>query len=365
MLRKPQLKTFLTLFPISPTVWGVRGGPEEVWRLKVDSGDAMRLLGRLLPMLTGQHERGEIIETVSLEGFSSAATDEMLTTLEQAGLLEDADPHGLPPSDVTRFADQIAFFSRFTNSGGARDQALLKTRRVGIFGSGKLCDCIENDLRDAGVGEIIPMVEPKGTPPNGDAQRRDFRRSPRGTLSEGPDNMPWPDREPPHLLVCAEQEHNPSVLEFVDTCSRTHRVPWILVRATDVHEGCVGPLFVPGETASYASFECRLRSNVVPYVDYQAFDEYARHTGHGSASAGGLHSSCHLLSGIAVVEAIKYLTGVLPPALAGRMLTVNFVTWESELHYVLSMPRIEKYASLDRHFPWKDMRYAHEQQRRS
>jgi hypothetical protein len=64
-----------------------------------------------------------------------------------------------------------------------------------------------------------------------------------------------------------------------------------------------------------------------------------------------------ILAGVAVVELVKYLTGISVPHLAGRFITVRLTDWETEIHEVLKVPHLEAESGLPRVFPWKEIPY--------
>jgi len=367
MIEKPRLKTFLTVFPITETVWGVRGGPEELWRLRLDEV-AVQAFCALLPYLNGQHKRNEIVEKIGTGGEDGAPALKILDCLETSGLIEDAEPHGLSGEELSHFADQLAFFSRFTCEGGSKYQSRLRASKVTVLSSGDLGHTVARQLGESGVGEVVLVWY--RTPEAGRNGHSSVEGNPkefsRLTAMAAPDGSPWPeDAEPlPNAFVFAEQAHSPAALEAMDAFSKRHRIPWLLVRSTDVHEGSVGPLFIPGETASYVSFEARLRSNMANHYEYAAFDRYVRSAEAATASAGGLRAGFELLASIAVVETVKFLTGIVPPRLAGRLLSFNIIDWESELHEVLRLPRLETpYGAEHQAFPWKEVSFAVQERR--
>ena len=49
-----------------------------------------------------------------------------------------------------------------------------------------------------------------------------------------------------------------------------------------------------------------------------------------------------LLASIATIELIKFVTEIRVPDLLGKFLTVNFWTWETELHEVLRLPALDR-----------------------
>ncbi len=139
-----------------------------------------------------------------------------------------------------------------------------------------------------------------------------------------------------------------------------------MLRTLGLKEGWIGPLFIPGDTASYLSLEARLRSNIPYYEEYLAFNDYLRTNEKSSPPSGGLAPFFDLMSGVAVTEIIKYLTGISVPHLAGKFLIINLLTWETEIHEVLRVPHLDTDTSLSpRPFPWKEVPHDGSQTRRA
>lgn len=370
MAQKPRLKTFLTVFPISSTTWGLRGSSEELWRIKLSDARALRAFGALLPYLNGEHPVDEILAKLAGQGIDREVALGLLDHLEKKSLIEEADSSGLPAEEAHRFEHQLAFFSRFTADGGAKLQKRLYDSRVAVVGDGALHRNVVRDLAASGVGEVVTLG---AAPPSAAASDgRSFRPDSNGcrfiplSLDRG---AIWPaegDIPLPQLVIVPQEAHDPELLEAMDAFSKEHDISWLLIRALDPHEGWVGPLFVPGDTASYVSLEARLRGNLNFFEEYQAFDGHLRKMQEPSARSGGLEVFFHLLSAIAVAEAVKYLSGLSVPHLAGRFLTINLLTWETETHDVLRVPRLEAQSySRPRVFPWKDVPYGDKPTRRA
>ena len=81
-----------------------------------------------------------------------------------------------------------------------------------------------------------------------------------------------------------------------------------------------------------------------------------RQAGEPAAPLGGLQPFFHLLSSIAVTEAIKFLSEIRVPHLAGRFLTINLWTWEVETHDVLRVPSLDRNTTEAQPtvFPWQE-----------
>jgi hypothetical protein len=352
MIKYPRLKTFLSVFPISETIWGLRGGGDEVWRIKLSDERAVRAFGALLPYLNGRTASDEILRSVEREGTHRGAAAAVLRQLEASSLIEEADVHGLSDDDLNRFEDQIRLFSRFTQRGGAKAQSALCAGRVAIIADGALGESVYGRLAGAGIGEVVILSQRPALARAWTA--RVTGTQPRTAIVDLDIEEIWPADAPlPGILVVCQEAHHPRLLEAVDRLSKERRLPWMLVRSLDLQEGSVGPIFVPGETASYLSLEARLRSNMPRFPEYLAFDAHVRAT-EPPPALGGLNAAFDVLAGIAVIEVIKFVTGIKVPELLGKFLTVNPWTWETELHEVLRVPALDRRErSCPAVFPWK------------
>jgi len=352
MIKFPRLKTFLSVFPLSETTWGLRGGADELWRIKLTDERAVRAFGALLPYLNGQTATDDILRSLESTGIHSGAAAAVLRQLDASSLLEEADVNGLLDADVNRFEDQIRFFSRFTDQGGAKLQSALGRNRVALLAEGALGESVYGRLAGAGFGEVI-ILSRQPSHANDWVERVTAPRPRTTVLDLDPDEI-WPaDCDLPQILVVCQDAHDPLLLESVDALSKRRGLPWLLVRNLDLQEGWVGPLFVPGDTASYLSLDARLRANMPHFPEYQAFDAHVR-AAERPPTTGGLKAGFDLLASIAVIELIKFVTEIRVPELLGKFLTINLWTWETELHEVLRLPGLDRQeAPSPAVYPWK------------
>src|SRR5829696_745579 len=240
MISRPKLKSFLTIFPISETTWGVRGGGDELWRLKLGQKEAMRTFGALLPYLTGRHSTEEILTELGAQEIAPGAVRAILERLVQASLIEEVGEPRLSPREVAAYQDQIVLFSRFTLEGGEKYQQTLRASRVAVWGDGRLSASLERQLAAAGFGRIVRLV---ADPAAGREGQAEGGLTVIETLASVRDTV-WPQEAAvPDLLFVPQQDHDPELLEAVDVFSRRRGVPWMLLRALDFREGWVGPLF--------------------------------------------------------------------------------------------------------------------------
>lgn len=364
MLQKPRLKTFLTVFPLSETTWGVRGGSDELWRITFRDEQTFNALTSILPYLNGKHGAEEIVKTVAAKGVEEAEVLSLLERMEEESLIEEADGFGLTEEEQQALRSQLTFFSRYTAEGGAKHQARLRESRVAVIGDGYLARSLRRQLSESGVGGLVLLssepasvsAEQNGhnAPGAHDASAGDGRASHR-VLRLDRDAV-WPGEEGvPDLFIVAQEAEDPQLLEAMDRLSKERKVPWLLVRALETHVAWVGPLFIPDETACYQSLEARVRSNLAYFPEYEAFSRHLRQARSPGASCGGLHAYFELLSAVAVIETIKFLCNLSVPHLAGRFLTVNLTTWDVEVHEVLRVPQLGLEVTEPKLFAWKEM----------
>lgn len=354
-MNKPKLKTFLTLFPVSETSWALRGAEDELWRLHLGAKErALEVFTRTLPYLNGAHTVSEIIDALAAEGIEEREIQQLLDKFEASSLLEEGDDFGLDAEESERYASQLAFFSRFSSTGGARYQAQLGRRHVGLVADGRLGSSALRQLGEAGIGRITVLTSRPDFPVGGgngsspvriERRELDAERLWEGDRSELPDAF----------LVALDAE-DPALFEAMDDLSKAHELPWMPVRAFESVGGTIGPLFLPGETACYRSMLARLRSNLSYFPENLAYEKHLRRQRTTGAPLGGLHPFFELLSSIAVIELIKLLTEFTVPHLAGRFMTVNLRNWSTELHDVLRVPNLGLDAE-PKLFPWKEVPY--------
>jgi bacteriocin biosynthesis cyclodehydratase domain-containing protein len=364
MIEQPRLKSFLTVFPITGNTWGLRGGADELWRITLTDERAVRTFTALLPHLNGSRSAEAILAVVEHEGVDRDAALALLQQLERSSLIEDAaTPSVLAPAEVEEFGHQVAFFSRYGVHGGARYQKVLRDAGVAVVGDGRFASTVRRHLASAGFGEVVALGQ-EGPSRNGNGQGAPDgeSRHTRFTHALLDRERVWPEgtAEPlPRAFVVPQEQDDPELLEAMDEFSKRRGIPWMLLRAVERNEGWIGPLFVPGETACYLSFEARLRANLSYFAEQQAFTTHLRSGGERAADGGALQAHLDLLASIAAAELVKLFTEVAVPHLAGRLLTVNLSTWETETHDVLRVPGIGGMsASRPTPFPWKSAAYA-------
>ncbi|MEM7050582.1 MAG: TOMM precursor leader peptide-binding protein [Acidobacteriota bacterium] len=339
MLDKPRLKTYLTIFPISSTAWGLRGGEHELWRLDLKNERALAVFGAVLPHLTGERSRPEIQQAVAEQGITAGEVDQLIVGLAQRGLLEEGDGARLPAEVEERFSHQISFFSRFSDQGGAGHQRRLIESTVTLVGEGALAGALGRQLEGAGIGGV---------------RRLELAGGGRPALLAG-EGLPKDSQE---LVLVTQEGFDPELVEAINGFALERRFPWLLVRILSLREAAIGPFFLPGSTACLQCLEAREASHRGSFDEHRALAERLREIGQGGARCGGLQPFFEAVAGIAATEVVKFLTDFAAVELAGRYLTFELGRWRAEPHEVLRLPRCAFCHPLtpEAH-PWKEVTY--------
>lgn len=222
----PNLPRFPSAFAVIPTsdVVIVHGGEE----LAVFRGRARDVLNRLLPMLDGTRDIGQICG--SFREFSSQAVIDCIALLYMRGLLEDAAADGT--WDLSSLDQETVFyFQRQLDSTRIHASSLqgikkLKETHLGVYTNISDSYLLREGLLQAGIGEV---------------SLQDFGVDIRLTNE---------------TFVLAAVNGNLSELEIrrlADVCAR-QEIPWLL-SLTCGHMGMLGPYFERSETACYGCFE--------------------------------------------------------------------------------------------------------------
>lgn len=357
MFSKPRLRGYLTIFPLAGRNFGVQGGSGELWRLQLNER-TYHLLSTLLPYLNGEYNTGYILEELRRQGFESQMVQKLLEQLQKALIIEDAQQPDLLPEDAALFERQLLFFSRFSDhKSPAAFHANLRTASVDVLESEELSTEVLIQMRNSGIGQLRLLGTDQATQERAIAAVR--TDNPGSTTIEALplslSSVYAEDVTPPSLLVVPMERWNPLVLESINQWAIKTKTPWLLIQASSISEGTIGPLFVPGQTACYMCLEARLRSNMRFHDEYEQLRDYLKEQQTTCQPCGSLHAFANVLAGFATIEVIKYLTGFTTPKLAGAFLSINWFNLNMEVHEVLRLPRCAfcRPPQVEL-FPWKE-----------
>ncbi|MEU4226181.1 TOMM precursor leader peptide-binding protein [Nonomuraea sp. NPDC026600] len=292
--------------------------------------------------------RDELVSlTAGIGGVTAAEVDQAITALLTARILVEEQEVEL----LTRHGPssrQALFFSMFQPASRAAEMiGDLAERTVAVLGVGGIGGFVALQLATAGVGRLrlvdqddvdesnlhrqyLYKAEDVGDPKVDTAARRLVEHSPalkvethHRTLTgagDVADVVAGAD-----LVIATADSPQPQIRRWTNAGCLAAGVPFLPGGFTQ-HLGIAGPLVVPGSSACLACLDEELRvrngGRELPAVQNQ---------GRIIPAFGPL---CSIVAGFLAAEAVRFLTGVVPAALAGRVVHFDLLTMMTAERFV-------------------------------
>jgi molybdopterin-synthase adenylyltransferase len=359
MLKKPLIVSSYSIWTEPPDDEG-----DEVLRIVSDhrsikmKGHAFREFKRVVvPLLDGTRSQEEV-HAAAADVFEPADIDAALDMLQRQGVLVEAEDLGLGPEASARLMPQLNFFHDMA-PGAAALQRRLATAHVAVFGIGGAGASVAQGLASAGVGQLTlvdagrvdpadPYLSPAfdvadiGGPRVGALAARLGAVAPETKIESRED---WPESEDltsltgsaDLVLVCLDG----GLVNMAYKLARTTHASGTRMSSAAAlgSQVVVGPTVLPGETSCYVCY--RMRSIAATSSPESAF-AVEKHFDRTKEDRAAVRQNLGFGIGIAAqflgLEAMKLITGFAPPALAGRVLTVDLMSLETQRHTVLRKP---------------------------
>jgi len=249
-----------------------------------------------------------------------------------------------------RYVRQTSFFEDFTEDP-ARAQDRLRAATVVIVGMGTIGSAIAVHLARAGVGCIracdTDTVSASNLPRNaiyvdGDIDQNKVDVAARQLQAIAPEltfeGIHQEVRSASDVeslaggsdlvINCADQPSVAQTSEWTGQAAMGLVLPHILAGGYRTHLGFVGPTVLPGQSACWKCFE----------MDYHENDPFAvngwKPLAAGRPTGGSLGPLGAVVASIHAWEAIRILTGILPPAMLNRKGEIDFVDMSISYHPV-------------------------------
>lgn len=220
-------------------------------------------------------------------------------------------------------------------------QEKLEAARVVVYGANVISHVLVTDLLDVGVGDVTVVVDPVLSNEFADGGWLDGI----DRLASAPGKVAVTDSaaDPAALegstLLCAtsdlgEPEHLEELNRQALAAGTLFLPAWVSSLV-----GFVGPLVHPFDTACYRCYRLRADANDPRHDVSRAVRRHSTTDPAGRASPGFLPPMARIVGEIAAMEVLKVATGVAPSDVAGRVIRINLVSFESHVHRVLKVPR--------------------------
>lgn len=350
-MQKPRIKSVFPPFPVGDGT--IRIGGVDYGTAAEISDDEQGHMWRLLNLLDGTRATEEIVTAMQAQDPLLLADDvyEAIRSLDENGYLEDAQlapsPEVFSAAEIERYRRNFEFFSYFhlPPQNNYDFQERLKRSRVTVLGIGGLGSFLALSLASAGVGDILLVDDDVVELCNLNRQvlytERDLGRSKCDAavqkLSEINPHITVTARNQHvnsiedaracmkgrDLLICAADRPRMLIYEWLNAASLAENVPWI----RGANDGMTVNLFlhVPGETAC---FECEQVGAYALNPWYKSIIRYAMEVIGNRTINPCTAPVAGLIGNLAALEVVKYLTGVIQPAIYNRKLVFDMRSME-------------------------------------
>lgn len=276
-----------------------------------------RLVCDLIENLKSEKTEQDIFSMLE-NNYSKRDISDCLKALELEGIVRRYDPNILTNQ---KYSKQIKFIDELTNSyeETLKLQNRIENSSIAVFGVGGIGTWMANSLHQIGVGKIKISDPDKVSESNFNRQlffdSKDIGKykvdviksklvdaniiSFKKTVSENED-LEEIISECNFLVNCAD---SPSVVEttrIIDKYAKKYNIPYCVSGGYNLHLGMVGPIIVPGKTASFEDF-IKYQKNMDPLKDLEKIKDINQ-TGNLGPIAGAI-------ANIQAMEIFKYLIG--------------------------------------------------------
>ena len=313
---------------------------------------------RVIPLLDGEHTLEEIHARVS-DIFEIGDLEQGLNLLAENRLLDDADETRLPAALRTALEPQLNFFHEM-NWDAAEVQERLLRATVTLVGLGGVGASAALSLAAAQVGNLRvidphpvaatdPYLSPvfslddQGAPRVEVLRRKIAGLSPAVRVQASSDTL---DSDAAVLegiqgsdfVLCTVDAGLAGVFYRLNRACLNARIRWTSC-AVSGFEGVLGPTVHPFETPCYLCYKMRAVACAENPEDDFAFQRFLdRRKQDDSGRRENLVFGVSTMGNLLGLEALKELTGLVPPSALGRIVVLDFVELTSKKHLVLRKP---------------------------
>lgn len=310
------------------------------------------LLRSLLPLLSGEYSISEVISSMEDSGFAKEDVKDTLRSLEDKGILEEADRVDAK-EDKSRYADQIKIFSNF-QPDGREIQNKLDNSKVLVVGLGNLGSNLVRSLTLAGIGKLTGIdsaeVSKKNSFKDSWFSKKDVgklrREVIKSKVQEIGNNTTFKQikrefssfEELKKLvsnfdsIVLALDRLDPQTYEEFNKACISEGSVWTSCRVSGF-EIRIGPTVIPNKTPCFKCYKYRRKANLANYQEQEVLEEHAR-TNSFKWETFNVSSGTDLAS----LEVLKHLGRFAVPATYGKIFSMNLLTLESSLDPILKAP---------------------------
>jgi molybdopterin-synthase adenylyltransferase len=276
------------------------------------------LIKRMIDLLaSGEKETEEIFARFG-EDYPAIKIDSAITALEKQGILIGSDHKRV----IEEYDRQISFISEFTSDYGeaVRIMDFIGQKRVAVFGVGGIGSWMINGLAKIGV-KHLNICDPDVVSITNLNRQLFFNRGDVGkqkvqVISERLKDLEISSFElrvsrgisldsivygTDLIINCADEPSVEETSQILNSYSKSRRIPLCISGGYNLHQGFVGPILIPGKTATLEDY--------ISYNQRGGFFEGLKLI-RPQTQTGSLGVVAGVVSNIQCAEIFKYFTGI-------------------------------------------------------
>ncbi len=216
--------------------------------------------------------------------------------------------------------EQVLFWENSEYDGANNCQEKISLAKIALIGNSRISKYLSNKLYDSGFQNIDPFETT--------------------ALIDADEVNQFKQKAviPYDFIIVDAENWSPHFLDLFNQAAYELNKPWLLIRGIDNARGSVGPLFFGKNTGCYECFQSRIKSNLefLPY--FNQYEEFLKQNRSESRGSAGPIPFYDILSSIAVLEVIKFVSEWTLPTVYKSFLTINMYTYEVKSHPFLKAP---------------------------
>jgi molybdopterin/thiamine biosynthesis adenylyltransferase len=240
-----------------------------------------------------------------------------INALEHEGILSKYDD-----SDINeKYSKQVLFINELTNSWeeSIRLQRKIESSKIAVFGIGGIGTWIVNGLSQIGVGEIR-IVDPDKVSISNLNRQLFFNEKDIGKYKVDVIESKLPDiniisykkfiskeqnlekiiKGVDFIVNCADSPSIEETSRIINNYSERYNIPYAISGGYNLHLGMVGPIIIPGKTATFNDF-LNYQKKDDPFSKLEKIKDIEQ--------TGNLGPIAGTIANLQVMEILKYLIG--------------------------------------------------------
>ena len=311
MEKKVKLKESIYILKESEDAYQVIfTGTRKIKKFKVDD-----LVKRIINELKVEQEVNSLISKLSAD-YNVQKINACLKSLEYYGIVRNYDIN-----DDERHSKQLLFIDELTNSWEETIDLHKRIQNsiISVFGVGGIGTWIVNGLYQIGVGEIR-ITDPDKVEKSNLGRQLYFTEEDIGKLKVEviKEKLPFANIKKfaqvvssdikldeiiagaSFLVNCADQPSVEETTRIIDKYANKYNIPYCVAGGYNMHLGMVGPIIVPGKTASFDDF-LKYQKSRDSLKDLEVIKDIEQ--------TGSLGPIAGAVANIQLIEIFKYIIG--------------------------------------------------------